>query len=29
VVATRVGITRAADEMWRWYVPGDRHVSRA
>lgn len=28
VVAARVGITRAADEPWRWYVPGDRHVSR-
>jgi DNA-3-methyladenine glycosylase len=29
VVTTRVGITRAADEAWRWYVRGDRHVSRA
>lgn len=29
VIATRVGITRAADALWRWYVPGDPHVSRA
>ena len=28
VVATRVGIRRAVEEPWRWYVPGDRHVSR-
>lgn len=28
VVTTRVGITRARDEPWRWYVPGDPHVSR-
>jgi DNA-3-methyladenine glycosylase len=28
VVAARVGITRAAEEPWRWYVPGDPHVSR-
>jgi DNA-3-methyladenine glycosylase len=28
VVTTRVGITRAADEPWRWYVAGDVHVSR-
>ena len=28
VVTPRVGITRAADEPWRWYVPGDPHVSR-
>ncbi|KRE86662.1 3-methyladenine DNA glycosylase [Rhodanobacter sp. Soil772] len=28
VATTRVGITRAADEPWRWYVPGDPHVSR-
>jgi DNA-3-methyladenine glycosylase len=28
VVATRVGITRAAGELWRWYVPDDPHVSR-
>jgi len=27
-VTTRVGITRAADEPWRWHVPGDPHVSR-
>ncbi|WP_449427740.1 DNA-3-methyladenine glycosylase [Rhodanobacter umsongensis] len=28
VVTTRVGITRAVDQPWRWYVPGDQHVSR-
>jgi DNA-3-methyladenine glycosylase len=28
VVAPRVGITRAADEPWRWYVRDDPHVSR-
>jgi DNA-3-methyladenine glycosylase len=28
VVAARVGITRAADAPWRWYVRGDPHVSR-
>ncbi|KZC22787.1 3-methyladenine DNA glycosylase [Rhodanobacter thiooxydans] len=28
VATTRVGITRAADEPWRWYVPGEPHVSR-
>ncbi|OOG54551.1 3-methyladenine DNA glycosylase [Rhodanobacter sp. C03] len=28
VVTTRVGITRAIDQPWRWYVPGDQHVSR-
>lgn len=28
VVATRVGITQAADAPWRWYVPNDPHVSR-
>ncbi|MEP6898994.1 MAG: DNA-3-methyladenine glycosylase, partial [Rhodanobacter sp.] len=28
VATTRVGITRAVDEPWRWYVPGEPHVSR-
>lgn len=28
VVTLRVGITRATDQPWRWYVPGDPHVSR-
>jgi DNA-3-methyladenine glycosylase len=28
VVTRRVGITRAADEPWRWYVAGDPNVSR-
>ena len=28
VVATRIGLTRGADAPWRWYVPGDPHVSR-
>ncbi|OOG48000.1 DNA-3-methyladenine glycosylase [Rhodanobacter sp. C01] len=28
VATTRVGITRAVDLPWRWYVPGDQHVSR-
>jgi DNA-3-methyladenine glycosylase len=28
VVTARVGISRAADEPWRWYVAGDRHVSK-
>lgn len=27
-VAARVGISRATDETWRWYVPDDPHVSR-
>ncbi|HVX21744.1 MAG TPA: DNA-3-methyladenine glycosylase [Acidimicrobiales bacterium] len=25
----RVGVTAAADRPWRWWVPGDPHVSRA
>ena len=28
VIAKRVGITRAVEQPWRWYVSGDRHVSR-
>jgi DNA-3-methyladenine glycosylase len=28
VVTGRVGISRAADVPWRWYVPGDPNVSR-
>jgi DNA-3-methyladenine glycosylase len=28
VCTPRVGITKAADEPWRWYVPGDENVSR-
>jgi DNA-3-methyladenine glycosylase len=25
---TRIGISRAADLLWRWYVPDNEHVSR-
>jgi DNA-3-methyladenine glycosylase len=28
VVTTRVGITRAVDEPWRFYVPDEPHISR-
>lgn len=28
VVTTRVGISRATDRPWRWYLPDDPHVSR-
>jgi DNA-3-methyladenine glycosylase len=28
VVTRRIGITKAADEPWRFYVPGEQHVSR-
>ncbi|HEV7122626.1 MAG TPA: DNA-3-methyladenine glycosylase [Rhodanobacter sp.] len=28
VATGRVGLSRAADEAWRWYVPGDLNVSR-
>jgi DNA-3-methyladenine glycosylase len=28
VVTTRVGIRHAAEELWRWYVPGNPNVSR-
>lgn len=28
-VSGRIGIRQAADYPWRWWVPGDRHVSRA
>ncbi len=28
VVTSRVGISRAVDEPWRWYVPEDPNVSR-
>jgi DNA-3-methyladenine glycosylase len=27
-VTARIGISKAADEPWRWYVDGDPHVSR-
>jgi DNA-3-methyladenine glycosylase len=27
-VSGRVGLRHAADSPWRWWVPGDRHVSR-
>ena len=27
-VSARIGITRAADRPWRWFVPGDANVSR-
>lgn len=29
VTSPRVGITRAVDHPWRWYLPGDPNVSRA
>ena len=28
-VTTRVGLSAGADAPWRWYVPGQPHVSRA
>lgn len=28
VVGPRIGLTRAVDEPWRWYVGGNPHVSR-
>ena len=27
-ISTRIGITRAADLPWRWFVAGDPHISR-
>jgi len=27
-VSVRIGITKAADRPWRWFVPGDPNVSR-
>lgn len=27
-VGERVGITRAKERLWRWYVPGSEHVSK-
>jgi DNA-3-methyladenine glycosylase len=27
-VTARIGISKAADQPWRWYVDGDPHVSR-
>ena len=27
-ISTRIGITRAADLPWRWFVAGDPNVSR-
>ena len=28
VATPRIGVSRAADENWRWHVPGERNVSR-
>jgi DNA-3-methyladenine glycosylase len=27
-LSTRIGLSRGIDHPWRWYVPGDPHVSR-